>query len=125
MKNKLLSLCFFLASSLVAEEMQTPTADTPLPADIKMDPLKHVRKQLSAAREKGWDNVSEKKDQPQEKPKGLIEFNLSSSPANFQPMQKSEQMMSVFRNDVPESEKGIQMDRLNEADRKFKYPGKK
>ena len=125
MKNKLLFLCFFFISSLGAEESQTSIVDTPLPADIKMDQLKHVRKQLSDAREKGWDNVSEKKDQPQEKPKSPIEFNLSSAPANFQPMQKSEQMMTVFRTDVPEVEKGMQMDRLNEADRKFKYPGKK
>lgn len=124
MKKKLLSLCFFLACSLRAEEAP-PTIDTPLSADIKMDQLKHVRKQLSEAREKDWDVAPAKKEQPQEKPKSLIEFNLSSAPANFQPMQKSEQMMSVFRNDVPEVEKGVQMDRLNEADRKFKYPGKK
>lgn len=124
MKNKLLSLCFFLASTLVADEAP-PTIDTPLPADIKMDQLKHVRKQLSDAREKGWEIATAKKDQPQEKPKSLIEFNLSSAPANFQPMQKSEQMMTVFRNDISEAEKGMQMDRLNEADRKFKYPGKK
>jgi hypothetical protein len=125
MKTKLLSLCFFLTTTLAAEESQTPRIDTPLPADIKMDQLRHVRKQLSDAREKGWDVALAKKEQPQEKPKSFIEFDLSSAPANFQPMQKSEQMMTLFRKDVPEAEKGVQMDRLNEADLKFKHPGKK
>ncbi|MBS0647721.1 MAG: hypothetical protein JSS10_00680 [Verrucomicrobia bacterium] len=122
MKNYILSLCFFLASSLGAEEAPTP--------DIQMDQLKHVKKQLAEAREQGWEHSAEKKDL---RPKGPIEFNFSFAPStehksnrsDFHPMQKSEQMALMFRSDIPESEKGRQMDRLNERDRNFKLSRKK
>jgi hypothetical protein len=123
MKKNILPLCFFLASTLGADE--TP--------DIQMDQLKHIKKQLAEAREKGWESTSEKKDP---RPKGPIEFSFSFAPprdipeqksnrSDFHPMQKSEQMAMMFRSDIPESEKGKQMDRLNEIDRNFKHSRKK
>lgn len=123
MKKNILFLCFFFATTLVAEEPQTPA--------IQMDQLKHVKKQLSEAREKGWEVTSKKKDP---RPKKPVEFNFSFTPPSylpeqksnrFHPMQKSEQMALMFRSDIPESEKGKQMDRLNEMDRTFKHSKKK
>jgi len=129
MKKNFLILCLCWAGSLGAEE-------PPFPTEIKMDSLQHVRRQLAEAREKGWDFAADHNEQLHEKPKSLIEFEFSMAPSSnlperrnasplCHPMQKTERMTALFRSDIPEARKGIEMDRLNEMERKFKHSEKK
>ena len=117
MKTLLLSLSLCL-SCLIADEAQDVVAE-----EVQIDPLISVKEQFSKARKKGWDFSAEKKKNETQKKESAFELRII--PPNYQPMQKSEEMMKAFRSDLSEAERGKRMDRISEMDHLHRYPGQR
>jgi hypothetical protein len=108
MMKRIYLFLFLLTVSLMADDGQ--------PIEFKVDSAKIVREQLAKAREKGWDSSTSKK-QPALTPSTPIEFKFQNS-TPFSHMDKSQALSSLFRSDMPETQKGPYMDQLNESERK-------
>jgi hypothetical protein len=118
MKTIFISLFLCLMLSLAANETKDRIIEEPT-----IDTLKPFKEQFSQARKKGWDfSDSKSKNQLPNNTRGELK---PATPPNYHPMRKSEELMNIFRSDLPEGEKGKQMDRLHELDHSFTHPQKK
>jgi hypothetical protein len=118
MKTIFISLSLCLTLSLAADETKDPIVE-----EQKIEALKPVEEQVFQARKNERD-FSDKKSKSQLPNNPVFEFK-PTTPPNYHPMHKSEALMNIFRSDLPEGEKGRQMDRLHELDLNYKYPRKK